>query len=92
MTTLLVSPVAADRLYRIHQTSVRLHRTLDRIDPTDSKGVAAVLVATLIRERRSYRAPDPIRSAHDDRIQSESDDNAPEPRLACDHAHRIRNI
>lgn len=37
------------------------HRTLDVLDPTDSKAVAAVILAffiatTMLAERRSYRA------------------------------------
>lgn len=42
------------------------HRTLDRLDPTDSKAVAAVLLAllfavTFVAERRGYRPLERVR-------------------------------
>ena len=62
-----VSPVANAQLRQIHETSLLtdlfwFHRTWDRVDPTDSKLVAAglvalLLVATAVAERRSYHAP-----------------------------------
>lgn len=62
-----VSPVFTDELHVLHGTSpwmdvFWLHRTLDALDPTDSKAVAALLLAffiatTMLAERRGYRAP-----------------------------------
>lgn len=76
-----VSPVAKQQLHTIHQTSLWadffwLHRTLDRIDPTDSKTTAAVLLAffiltTAIAEHRSYRIPDIIKSTYDSYLETE---------------------
>lgn len=47
------------------------HRTLDRADPTDSTvwasvAVAGFLIATVIAERRSYRALESVRTGPDD--------------------------
>lgn len=68
-----ISPVEQARLHAFHGTSVWVdafwfHRTLDRLDPTDSKQVAAVIlaffvVATALCERRAYRAPESLREA-----------------------------
>ncbi|AFO56611.1 MULTISPECIES: hypothetical protein [Natrinema] len=79
-----ISPIAAERLSAFHRTSVLtdifwLHRTWDRIDPTDSKSIAAVLlafliVATAIAERRDYRAPASVRAAYEEQLSSESTD------------------
>lgn len=61
-----VSPVAVAPLRAFHRTPWAdlfwLHRTLDRLDPTDSATVAALLLAgfllvTALAERRDYRAP-----------------------------------
>jgi hypothetical protein len=48
-----VSPVARQQLYRIHQSSPLtdlfwLHRSMDWVDPGDSKAVAAALVAVFL--------------------------------------------
>jgi hypothetical protein len=48
-----VSPVARQHLHRIHQSSPLtdlfwLHRSMDWVDPGDSKAVAAALVAVLL--------------------------------------------
>ena len=68
-----ISPVAPRQLHRVHQTSPWVdlfwaHRTLDDVDPTDSKSVAALfvgllLVATLFAEWRSNRATPPGRAS-----------------------------
>ncbi|WP_226479741.1 hypothetical protein [Natrinema amylolyticum] len=78
------SPIAAERLRELHRTSPAmdlfwLHRTWDRIDPTDSKSIAAALlafliVATALAERRDYRAPAAVRTAYQDRLDSDSMD------------------
>lgn len=77
-----VSPVATGRLKEIHQTAVWtdlfwLHRTLDQVDPSDSKLVVVVmamffLVATAIAEARDYRAPEPIETVYEKTTESES--------------------
>ncbi|QLH81358.1 hypothetical protein [Halosimplex pelagicum] len=79
-----VSPIAKQQLHRIHQTSpvtdvFWFHRVWDRIDPTDSKTVAAVLVAflivsTAIAEWRQYRSPEAVRVAYDSYLDPESSD------------------
>lgn len=60
-----VSPVARGPLYDLHFSPWAdlfwFHRTLDGLDPGDSKTVAAVLLAgyglaTVLAERRGYRA------------------------------------
>lgn len=68
-----ISPVWQAELHALHGSSVWvdlfwLHRTLDRLDPGDSKLVAAgflafFLFATFVTEARSYRAPEPLREA-----------------------------
>lgn len=72
-----VSPVASGRLYAFHSSRWAdvfwFHRTLDRLDPTDSKTVAAAclaffVVTTAFAEWRGYRAPAAIRSAYDERF------------------------
>lgn len=70
-----VSPVFSEQLHTLHQTSLWtdlfwFHRTLDRIDPTDSKATAALclaflILATALAEYRSYRAPQVVRSTYD---------------------------
>lgn len=77
-----VSPVATQRLKAIHQTAIWtdvfwLHRTLDQVDPSDSKLVVVVmvvflLIATAIAEARGYRAPKPVRAVYDKTTESES--------------------
>ena len=66
-----ISPVWQAELHALHGSSVWVdvfwfHRTLDRLDPGDSKLVAAgflacFLLTTFAAESRSYRAPDPVR-------------------------------
>ncbi|WP_255152537.1 hypothetical protein [Halorarius halobius] len=65
-----VSPVAAADLKALHASRLVdvffLHHSLDTLDPTDSKRVAAALVAlfflvTLVAERREYRALERVR-------------------------------
>ncbi len=73
-----VSPVAADRLREIHQSSPLtdlfwFHRTLDALDPGDSKTVAAgflafFLAATALAEWRSYRVPEPVAAAYEEHL------------------------
>lgn len=67
-----VSPVAAAGLKAIHRSPVVdvfwFHHLLDTLDPTDSKAVAlaslaGLLVATVLVERREYRALERLRSA-----------------------------
>ncbi len=77
-----ISPVANQQLRAIHQTSLWtdlfwFHRTLDRIDPTDSKSIAAVLLAffilaTAVAERRGYRTPAMVASAYESYLDTES--------------------
>lgn len=64
-----VSPVAATELKAVHGSPLVdlffLHHTLDALDATDSKTVAAaflglLLVATALAERREYRALEQI--------------------------------
>ncbi|GAB3669065.1 hypothetical protein [Halopiger thermotolerans] len=79
-----VSPIAKQQLHTIHQTSLWtdlfwFHRTLDRMDPTDSKTVGATmltlfLLATAIAEHRSYRVPDVVESTYDAYLDTESPD------------------
>ncbi len=69
-----VSPVFTEQLRAVHRTSpwtdlCWLHRTLDRLDPTDSKAVAAAFLAglilrTAVAERRDYRAAKAIEAAY----------------------------
>lgn len=65
-----ISPVAQAHLRAFHASIWAdvfwFHRTLDRLDPTDSKRVAAgflvfFLITTLLAEWRSYRPPEPRR-------------------------------
>lgn len=65
-----VSPVAAERLYGLHGSPLVdvffLHHALDAADPGDSKLVAAgmlamLLAATVVAERREYRALERLR-------------------------------
>lgn len=60
-----VSPLFESELYALHQSALAdafwFHRTFDALDTTDSKAVAAgmvalLLVATVLAERRQYRA------------------------------------
>lgn len=69
-----VSPIAERQLYALHSSRWAdvfwFHRTLDRLDPTDSKTVAAACVALLIAatafaEWRNYRAPATVESAYE---------------------------
>lgn len=79
-----VSPIAEQQFHRFHQTVqwtdiFWLHRTWDRIDPTDSKSIGAVLfasliVATAVAERRNYQAPVFVKSAFKTEHDSESSD------------------
>ncbi|AGB31235.1 hypothetical protein C488_01294 [Natrinema pellirubrum DSM 15624] len=79
-----ISPIAAERLRELHQTSALtdifwLHRTWDRLDPTDSKPIAAGLlavlfVATAIAERREYRVPRSVETTYREYLDLESDD------------------
>lgn len=69
-----VSPVFQQQLRAVHQTAPWVdifwfHRTLDRVDPADSKMVAAVTLAVLVgatavAEYRNYRATDVVGSTH----------------------------
>jgi hypothetical protein len=79
-----VSPIAEQQFHQFHQ-SVQwtdifwLHRTWDRIDPTDSKSVGAVLfasliVATAIAEHRNYQTPTFVKSVFDTDSDSRSAD------------------
>ncbi len=78
-----VSPVAADRLRDIHQTSPLtdlfwFHRTLDTLDPGDSKTVAAgfvlcFLAATALAEWQSYRVPEPVADAYEEHLDVTAD-------------------
>lgn len=61
-----IAPIGAARLRELHGSvwadACWFHRTLDQLDPSDSEEFAALLlglflVATLVGERRSYRAP-----------------------------------
>jgi len=75
-----VSPIAAERLRHVHQTSAWtdlfwFHRLWDRADPTDSKAIAAVLLgcfvlATMLAERRAYAVPEPVAAAYDSYLES----------------------
>lgn len=77
-----VSPVANRGLHRIHETSPMtdlfwFHRTLDRLDPTDSKSIAALfiaifIVATVTAEHRSYRVPERVKAAYDVGLDADS--------------------
>jgi hypothetical protein len=77
-----VSPVARRRLHRIHESSpvtdlFWLHRTLDRVDPADSKTVAAALVAALLlatalAEWRGRRSPGTTDSSREPTPDSDS--------------------
>ena len=70
-----VSPLYTQQLRAFHEHSVWtdffwLHRTLDRVDPTDSNSIAAALLAvfiltTVIAEHRSYRTPEVVKAAYD---------------------------
>ena len=70
-----VSPVFAQELRTIHQTSpwtdlFWLHRTMDQVDPSDSKAIAAVflvffILTTMIAEHRSYHTPEVVTSTYD---------------------------
>jgi len=70
-----VSPVFTQQLHTIHQTSLWtdlfwFHRTLDQVDPTDSKAIAALflgffILATVITEHRNYRTPETITATYD---------------------------
>jgi len=78
-----VSPVASGQ-FRTHQTSLWtdlfwFHRTLDRLDPTDSKAVAAVLLAffflaTAVAECRSYRTPEVVAATYETYLGVGSDE------------------
>lgn len=77
-----VSPVAKAQLRAVHQTSLWtdlfwFHRTLDRVDPTDSKTVSAMflalfMLATVLAEHRSYRVPDAVESTYDAYLDTDS--------------------
>jgi len=79
-----VSPIATQQLYQWHRTSVWtdlfwLHRTWDRVDPTDSTATAAglvvfLLLATAIAEYRNYRAPLVVESAYQSYIDADPND------------------
>jgi hypothetical protein len=70
-----VSPVYTQQLRAFHESSLWtdlfwLHRTLDRIDPSDPNTIAASLLGffiftTTIAEHRSYRTPDVVTAAYD---------------------------
>lgn len=78
-----VSPIWQAELHALHSSSVWvdlfwLHRTLDRLDPGDSKLVAAgflafFLLTTYLTESRSYRAPEPLREV----VPSSGDESEP---------------
>jgi hypothetical protein len=80
-----VSPVASETLREIHRTSPLmdlfwLHRTLDRLDPTDSPAVAAgflaaLVVLTLVAERRDYRAPAVVERAYRTYLNTDATDS-----------------
>lgn len=77
-----ISPAGQAQLYEFHRTSPVVdlfwfHRTLDSLDPADSKTVAAVLLAvfivtTLVAEYRSYRTPGPVADAYETYLDIES--------------------
>lgn len=65
-----ISPIARAQLRAFHASPVAdifwFHRTLDRLDPSDSKLIAAGVLAffiltTMLAEHRSYRAPPAVR-------------------------------
>ena len=76
-----VSPVAEHRLQQLHHSSPLtdvfwLHRTWDRMDPTDAKSIAAamlvfLLVTTAIAEWRQYRALEAVRVTYEAYADSE---------------------
>lgn len=75
-----ISPVFAGELHLLHGTSPRmdvfwLHRSLDILDPTDSRARGALLLTffiatTMLAERRGYRAPATVRAAYGSSIDS----------------------
>ena len=77
-----VSPVFTQQLRTVHQTSpwtdlFWFHRTLDRVDPNNSRALAAGFLAffiltTAIAERRSYRAPEVVKSTYESFPNEES--------------------
>lgn len=79
-----ISPIAAQRLRDLHQTSVLtdlfwLHRTWDRLDPTDSKLIAAGLLAflfaaTAIAEHREYQVPEAVETTYREYLNVEPGD------------------
>lgn len=78
-----VSPVATQRLEEIHHTAIWtdifwFHRTLDQVDPSDSKlivvmTVVFLLTATALAEVRDYTAPAPVRRVYGEGTESESE-------------------
>lgn len=76
-----VSPFATEQLQQLHHASVWmdlfwLHRTWDRIDPTDSKSIAAglfafLIIVTAIAERREYRTPAFVKSVYEPYLEPE---------------------
>lgn len=77
-----VSPVYSQQLRTVHQTSLWtdlfwFHRTLDQIDPSDSKAIAAVFLAffiltTVVAEHRSYRIPEVVKPVYDSFLEEET--------------------
>ncbi|WP_135304757.1 hypothetical protein [Haloarcula amylovorans] len=69
-----VSPVFTQQLRSIHQTSPWVdlfwfHRTLDQVDASDSKAVAAgflvlFILTTGVAEHRSYRTPEIVTATY----------------------------
>ncbi len=78
-----VSPVARETLREIHRSSALtdvfwLHRTLDRLDSSDSPAVAAgflaaLVVATALAEHREYRSPAVVERAYETYLASDPD-------------------
>ncbi len=73
-----VSPIARRQFYAFHSSQWAdlfwFHRTLDRLDPSDSKTVAAVCLAffiltTALAEWRNYRAPPSVKAAYQTHIE-----------------------